>query len=194
MTIHNFDLNLKAREDSSTPGSLMPVYVFQHYYRPLTTCWCLGPNSALQNITVRSTWTINHNLSIDLTNAEQQESPLQYDTHVCGDLGLYFHNLRVGARVFHITDGLLEGGFTWWNDHSRFIRLLGQSVEDMHHWFNWSLWLQRLSLDAGIGWSALFPPLIGLLCFLPLTVNSQSYWNYLFPFRLSAKVCMFCNN
>lgn len=105
-----------------------------------------------------------------------EESPRQVEQHVSGDRCLYFIYLGVGAGVLHLADGLLEGVFPGWNRHHHSY-LLVQPVEDLCHRFNWSLQLQRFSLDAGTGWSALFtlPTARFLLC-LWLSL-SQWFWS-----------------
>ena len=136
----------------------------------LATCWSFGPNSSLQNSSLHNTLTINHSLSIELACAEPShifnklyqpggrwsiQSPTATEQHVSGDRGLHIQHLRVGAGFLHLADGLLEGVFTRWHSHHD-CYLLVQSVEGLCHRFNRSLQLQRLSLLAGTGWSALF--------------------------------------
>ena len=110
------------------------------------------------------------------SHSSVEESPRQVEQHVSGDRCLYFIYLGVGAGVLHLADGLLEGVFPGWNRHHHSY-LLVQPVEDLCHRFNWSLQLQRFSLDAGTGWSALFTLPTGrfLLC-LWLSL-SQWFWS-----------------
>lgn len=180
----------------------------------ITHHWLLvgspGPNSSLQNLTVHNTLTINHSLSIEPTGADPsrklyrsrqlssivgptsflarlsrvEETSLQYGQHVSGDLGLHTDHLRLGAGVFHLANGLLEGVITWWDSHHHSY-LLVQSVEGLCHRFNRSLQLQRLSLDAGAGWSALFHT--GLLSYWiscrPPCLSPELFKSVAWPFQ-----------
>lgn len=98
------------------------------------------------------------------------ESSLQHEQHVSGNFGLHFDHLWMGAGFFHPADGLLEGLFTGWNGHHH-GNVLVQSMEDVCHWFNGSVQLQGLSLDAGTGWSAIF------------LFSSDYLWLHLYNFK-----------
>lgn len=124
----------------------------------------VSENSSLRNGTVHNTWAINHSVSIKVSRVSSNRVAFTSDLSswspadtapqdVSGDLGFRSEHFGVGAGVLHVADRLLESVLTGWDGH-HYGDLLVQPVEDLCDWFNWSVQLQRLRLDAGAGWSA----------------------------------------
>lgn len=108
------------------------------------------------NRRVRDTLTINHNLSkragslaggggdtrlISGPCTAARTTPLlQHGRHVPGDRRLRPEHVRVGSRVLHLADGLLEGVLPR-RDRHHHGDILVQSVEGLCHRLHWGLQL-----------------------------------------------------